>query len=54
MVPQCKALVLNEKSLDSCRFVRMLLLSEFRERSETAVSVVDHVDSMEALTQNGI
>lgn len=54
MVPQCKALVLNEKSLDFCRLVRMLPLSEFRERSETTVSVGDHVDSMEAIAQNGI
>lgn len=49
-----KALVLNEKSLDSCRFVRMLVLSDFRERRETAVNIVDHVDSIEAIAQNWI
>lgn len=32
----------------------MLVLSDFRERRETAVNIVDHVDSIEAIAQNWI
>ncbi len=51
-VPQCKALVLNEKSLDSCRFVRMLSAARVAGRCETTVNNVDHVDSSDPTVQN--
>lgn len=47
MVPQCKALVLNEKSLDSCRFMRMLSAVRYTGLCETTVNNVDHVDSID-------
>lgn len=49
-MPQCKALVVNVKktknrSLDSCRFVRMLATSDPQAAVENAAgSVSDHVD----------
>lgn len=54
MVPQCKALVLNEKSLDSCRSGRMRSAVWLTGLCESTVNNVDHVDSTEAAVQNWI